>query len=144
MNLKTDVDNNTFTLTAKLLYDPYRKDFRKTDKTRTLIAQLPRDDLTALYRWFIKRRFYAPWDDMQAPMFGNHVTIVGGREKFSSDAWRKHEGRKVELVLRPEIYKTWKFWVMPVVNTDLIDGLRAELGLGKLKHPHLTVGRDYD
>lgn len=131
----------TFTLTAKLVYDPVRADFRKTHKAKTLIAQLPRDDLTAVYRWFLKKRY---WIDLQAPMYGNHVTIVSGNERVASDAWKRHAGERIELVLKPDLYKHWKFWVMPVVDTTRIAQLRAELGLGALKNPHLTVGREYE
>lgn len=129
--------------TGKLVYDPTRKDLRKTFKSRTLIVELPWDDLDLYYQWFLLKR-YGTWFQTQRPMWGKHVTIVRGDEKgYLSPNWGKHAGRKVDVYYSPEVSRKWKFWSLPVKGEGL-EELRVELGLVAKHDFHLTFARQYD
>jgi hypothetical protein len=129
-------------VTGIIRYAPNRgNDFRKSFKARPVIVQFPYDDLTAFYRWLVKRRYHL---DLQAPMFGNHVTIVRGDERPpKTKAWEKYEGHKLTVELSPRIYKAHHFWVLPVVS-DRCYEIRRELGLYNFHNLHLTIGREFE
>jgi len=131
---------------GKLIYDPYRKDLRKTHKARTLIAELPRDQLDLYYQWFLTKK-YGTWMTLQRPMYGLHVTIVKGDEKVPQDRlhlWKKYQGQPIELMYDPtKLQCNWKFWSLEVKSDKILE-IREELGLKGLYRPHITIGRAYD
>ena len=131
---------------AKLVYDPNRPDFKKAHKTRTLIAQLRRDDLDLYYQWFLKQKF-GQYLEIQRPMFGTHVTIVRGDESIGRDKmhlWKKYEGQILSFNYDPcSLERHWQFWSIRVESTDMCD-IRAELGLRHQPNFHITIGRQYD
>ena len=138
-------------LAGKLVYDPKRispstgKKMRKTHKERTLIVDLPFDDLAAYYRSMIAKRYHL---HLQPPLWGAHMTVVGGNEftKIKNpDAWHKYSHKKVQFKVVPhELYKAWQFWVLPVKDDGFFQMIRDELGLTKPLNFHITVARDYD
>lgn len=135
--------NNSYTLTGKLVYDPPRPDFKKVERLRTLIVDLPQDDLAAFYRWFV---LINCWEPLQAPMYGTHVTIVSGREQVPDlTAWRKHEGKVITFAVVPILYKRGPFWGV-YAKSKLFNKLRLELGLEAKPWSafHITIGREYD
>ena len=131
--------------TAKLIYDPIRKDLKKTHKSRCLIAELKTDDLFALYRSFIAKKYgekFCP----QAPVFKPHVTVIGPYEKIDLNKWKTkpHNGKIVKISYSVDVEKHWKFWVLPVQSEDLVN-IRKEFNLDKNSwNFHITVGRDLD
>jgi hypothetical protein len=132
--------------TGKLVYDPNRgEDFRKQHKTKTLIVELPRDQMDLYYQWFLTKQ-YGQWITMQRPMYGIHCTVVRGDEKIPQDRvhlWKKYHGQKIELMYDPEKLKShWKFWSIPVFSQRLNE-IRSELGLRPSEDFHITVGRMY-
>jgi hypothetical protein len=128
---------------GRLVYDPVRHGFKKTHKTRTLIVELPRDGLDLLYQWFIMKEF-GQCMSLQRPMYGTHVTIVGGNENVPKlDMWKKHEGKVIELEYSPAVRNHWAFWSLPVFGDHLQD-LRFELGMVAEKDFHITIGRQFD
>lgn len=113
---------------------------RKTHKQRTLILQLPRDGLTAFYRWMVAKYKHVV---LQAPMWGNHVTVVGGLEQVPNmHLWKAHEGQQLVFELSPNVIKHHDFWVMPA-RAVRFNELRRELGLPPWTEFHLTIGREY-
>ena len=141
---------NHILLNGKLVYDPKRvnpangKGMRKVHKARTLIVDLPRDDLTDYYRSMISKRYHV---FLQPPLWGAHMTVVGGTEfnKIKNHgAWRKYEGKRVQLKVAPhKVYKAWQFWVLPVIDDGSFASIRADLGLFKPINFHITIARDY-
>lgn len=135
-----------FKAQGKLVYDPVRPDFKKTHKTRTLIVELPRDQLDQYYQWFLEKKF-GQWMTLQRPMFGLHCTVVKGDERISQDRmkfWKKYQGHRVELMYDPtRIERHWQFWSLTVEAPQLID-IRRELGLRLDFRLHITFGRQYD
>lgn len=151
---------------GRLVYDPIRQDLKKTHKERTLVVELPWDDLDLYYQWFLRKQ-YGTWFDHELrkqrifnaqqtatheidenipcvtrPMWGKHVTIVRGDEKgFKSPLWGKHEGEMVDIFYTPELARTWKFWSLPVKGDGLFE-LRQELGLKAFHDFHITVARE--
>lgn len=151
---------------GRLVYDPIRKDLKKVYKQRTLIVELPWDDLDLYYQWFLRKKF-GTWFDHELrkqtllndnqtalktidentpsvtrPMWGKHVTIVRGDEKgFHSKNWGKHQGESIDIFYAPELERTWKFWSIPVKGDNLF-GLRRELGLNAFHDFHITVARE--
>ena len=151
---------------GRLVYDPVRRDLKKTHKERTLIVELPWDDLDLYYQWFLRKR-YGTWFDHELrkqrvyneqqtalreidenipcvtrPMWGKHVTIVRGDEKgFKSPLWGKHQGETVDIYYSPALTRTWKFWSLPVKGDGLFE-LRSELGLKAFHDFHITVARE--
>ena len=132
--------------TGKLAYDPTRQEFRKTHKTRTLILELPHDQMDLYYQWFLTKK-YGQWIAMQRPMWGLHVTVVRGDEHISKEKlglWKKYQGQSIEVMYDPERIKChWKFWSVPVKSPRL-EEIRAELGLKAFHDFHITVGRMYE
>lgn len=130
-----------YKLTGKLVYEPARQDLKKTFKAKTLIVDLPFDDLANFYLWQIKRKYLV---HLHPPMWGNHVTVVRGDEKIPHpEHWKKYEGEEVEFEVMPHLYKVWDFWALPVRSPRLY-GIRAELGLKVFHEMHITVGRETD
>ena len=133
-------------ITGKLIYDPHRTEFRKAHKQRTLIVQLPHDQLDLYYQWFLTKKF-GTWMTLQRPMFGLHVTVVKGDEHIHKDKlhlWKKYHGQTVELEYDPiAVERHWHFWSMSVRSQKLQD-IRYELGLRLDYRLHLTFGRQYD
>ena len=133
--------HNSYKLQGRLVYEPPRPDLKKTFKAKTLIVQLPFDDLANLYRWFVKQKYFV---SLNPPMWGNHVTVVRGDERVpNSLLWKKHAGEFVEFEVVPHLYKVWDFWALPVYSTRLSE-LRSELGLKVFHEMHLTIGRETD
>lgn len=125
--------------------DPSYTGFRKTHKARTLIVQLPWDDLSAYYRWFLTRN-YGTCLEMQPPMWGAHVTVVHGLEKIPKmELWKAHEGETVELEYCPELIKSkWRFWFIPA-RSARFSILRSELSLNPNSIDlHITIARQFD
>lgn len=159
---------------GRLVYEPNRGEFNKQHKVRTLIADLPRDDLDLYYQWMLrkergswfslaaemqevfntdstgepkstKRQITVTVPGVSRPMFGKHVTIVRGDERgFKSPEWRKHAGRVVPIEYSPELDFTYGFWSLPVKPTDELRALRAELGLTPNHNFHITIARQQD
>ncbi len=130
-------------LSGILKYDPVRKGFKKSNKCRTLIIDLARDDIDLYYQWFLLKQ-YGTWLSLQRPMFGNHITIVKGDETgFKSQNWGLHEGKRVTFLLSPVISKTHTFWSLPVIFPEG-NSIRNDLQLNKKMNFHLTIGRQYD
>lgn len=129
--------------TGRLIYDPARPNFNKEYKLRTLIVQLPRDDLDLYYQWFIERH-HGQWLKLQRPMYGVHVTVVSGKERVPNmKAWKKHAGREISFEYDPVVRRHWQFWSLPAYSEQLQE-LRVELGL-KTEHDfHITIGRQFD
>jgi hypothetical protein len=130
-----------FKLKGKLVYEPVRTELRKTFKAKTLIVDLPFDDLALYYCSVIKQKYGV---HLHPPMWGNHVTVVRGDEKPpKSQVWKKHEGETVEFEVSPHLYRNWNFWCLPVRSQQLHD-IRKELGLAAFHEMHVTVGREVD
>jgi hypothetical protein len=157
--------------TGKLVYEPPRRNFNKTYKQKTLVAELPRDDLDLYYQWFLRKErgsWFSLATEMQEisdrnrenelqrtsrkigsnipgitrPMWGKHVTVVRGDELgHESAAWKKHAGRKVDIMYLPEAKFTHGFWSLPVMKTDELRELRTELGLTREYNFHITIAR---
>lgn len=125
-----------------LIYDPYRPNFKKMHKTKTLILKLKNDNLTEYYKWHLQKK-YGTWFDLQKPMWGYHVTIVSGNEKIVEETnWKKYQNKKLSIKYSINLEKHWKFWVLPVYS-DNFKKIRAELGLNPDYKFHLTIGREY-
>lgn len=135
-----------FTVNGKLVYDPIRHDFKKTHKSRTLILELPKDDLDLYYQWFLERK-YGQWLKIQRPMYGLHCTIIKGDEFISNEKihiWNKHQGMQIQIELDESSLKShWKFWSLEVKSPELED-LRKEFGLNIYHNFHVTIGRQYE
>lgn len=132
-----------FTLTGILKYDPFRPGFKKTHKSRTLIVDFARDDFDLYYQWFLKKKF-GDWMEIQRPMFGKHVTVVRGDEPgYKSREWGKYEGEKIKVHVSPCLNKNYAFWALPVESDDLL-AIRRELGLKNFHNFHMTIGREYE
>lgn len=158
---------------GRIVYDPKRENFNKTHKMRTMIIDLPKDDLDRLYMWFVARhvKSYAnlphttdtvarekdenetwmrPYHrpgasfELLRPMYGKHITIVGGNEHVKNmHLWKKHEGEIVEFEYAPVPRQHWQFWSLPVYG-DHLQEFRRELGLKDEKDFHITIGRLHD
>lgn len=153
-------------ITGKIMYDPTRYNLKKTHKERTMIVQLPKDELDLYYQWFLRKE-YGTWFDHELrtnsvlneqqtafvqkdeniprvtrPMWGTHVTIVRGDEPgYKSKNWGLHEGEKIEIMYVPDLQRTWKFWSMPVKGDNLFE-FRRELNLKAFHDFHITVARE--
>lgn len=129
---------------GRLAYDPARHEFKKMYKTRTLIAEMARDELDLYYQWFLKKK-YGDWLRLQRPMWGRHVTVVRGNEQVPClDLWKKHAGEIVEFEYSPMLEHKFGFWSLSV-RGDELQALRVELGLMKIYHNfHVTIGRQVD
>lgn len=131
---------------GKLVYDPTRQDFKKTHKSRTLILELPRDQLDLYYRWFLKKQF-GSWFELQRPMWGLHVTVVRGDEFIPKDKlnlWKRNAGEVVEISYSvSQVERHWAFWSLTVESPRLVE-IRKELGLTPIHRFHITIGRQYD
>jgi hypothetical protein len=151
---------------GRLVYDPVRRDMKKTHKERTLVIVLPWDDLDLYYQWFLRKK-YGTWFDhvlqtetmfneaqtalktigtnvpcVTRPMWGKHVTVVRGDEQgFRSPNWVKYEGQEVDVFYLPELECSWKFWSIPVKGDGLFE-IRKELGLKAFHDFHITVARE--
>lgn len=127
---------------GKLKYDPVRgEDFRKKHKSRTLIVELPRDQMDLYYIWFLQKKF-GTFLHLDRPMFGLHVTVVSGKERVPRpEFWKKYEGEKIEIEYGVELRKNWQFWTLPVKANLKLTAVRAELGLPAGYHFHITVAR---
>lgn len=155
------------TTQGRLLYDPVRRDLKKVHKERTLIVQLPRDDLDLYYQWFIRQRT-GTWFNHEAkqqlifnetqtalvtrdvgharvhrPLWGTHVTVVRGDELgYKSANWQKYHGQLITIQYSPDMNKIWKFWSLPVKPSNLLLDLRAELGIKAHHDFHITIARE--
>lgn len=138
-----------YTLQGKIIVDPIRETFdgrgmRKKHKESTMILQLGFGEFARLYRTFIEKRYGI---FLQAPMFRDHVTIVGGNEvrKIKNrDAWKTFHGQTLTFEVDPsQIYKAWQFWVVPAA-CPAFQKIRRSLGLMTDPNFHITVGRDYE
>ena len=151
---------------GRLIYDPVRRDLKKTHKERTLIIELPRDDLDLYYQWFLRKQL-GSWFDHELrvqevfnqqqsalvkigeniplvtrPMWGKHVTVVRGDETgHKSPNWGKYQGQEVDVYYGVDLKKTWKFWSIPVKGDGLFE-IRRELGLKAFHDFHITVARE--
>lgn len=151
---------------GRLVYDPVRKDLKKVFKQRTLVIDLPWDDLDLYYQWFLRKQ-HGTWFDHQVrkqtmfndlqsslkvidenvpgvtrPMWGKHVTVVRGDEQgFRSPNWGKYEGEMIDVFYLPELECSWKFWSIPVKGDGLFE-IRKELGLKAFNDFHITVARE--
>jgi hypothetical protein len=139
------------TLHGRIISEPKRVNpatggrIRKVHKERSVIIDLPRDDLAAYYRTLIQRRYGI---HLQAPIFGAHVTLVCGTE-FNQIKDHEHlrmlHNMQVTLKVRPQdVYKAWQFWVLPVEDNGRLAEIRRSLGLLKPYRFHITVARDYE
>lgn len=131
---------------GKLIYDPIRPGFRKEHKQRTLIVELPKDQMDLYYQWFITNK-YGHNMDMQRPMYGLHCTVVKGNEFIAPDKlalWKKYSSQLIEIDYNPEkIERHWQFWSITVDSPKLVE-IRRELGLRTDYRLHITIGRHYD
>lgn len=130
---------------GKLVYDPKRdENFKKTNKTRTLIINLARDtEIHHFYQWLIRKQ-YGDWLHLQDPMFGLHVTVVRGNEGVPDmSKWKKHQGEFFEFEYNTQLKCNWGFWNLPVNPSEKLVNLRTELGIEREHNFHLTVGRMY-
>lgn len=157
---------NWLKTSGKLVYEPSRPGFKKSHKERTLIIELPRDDLDLYYQWFLRKQLGSWFDSYQRrqrvfndsqtalteiaenlplvtrPMWGMHVTVVRGDEPgWRSQAWKLHAGERIDVFYKPELERTWGFWSMPVKGDGLFE-LRRELGLKAYHDFHITVARE--
>jgi hypothetical protein len=151
---------------GRLVYDPIRRNFNKTWKERTLLVELPWDDLDLYYQWFLRKKFGTWFDHRQRkqfvfnkeqtalydiyenvpciyrPMWGRHVTIVRGDEQgYCSSNWGKHQGKIIDIFYATELECSWKFWILPVKGDNLFE-FRTELGLPAFHNFHITVARE--
>ena len=132
-------------LIGTLSYDPKRDkvEFKKTHKMRTLIVNVRPGNLAQYYEKLIQDEF-GPWAILRAPMFGYHVTVISGNEHVPNmNAWKKYEGKKIEVEYEIEtLRKDRSFWNFRVSGTDQLREIRRELGLKPDYHFHLTIGRE--
>ena len=130
-------------LSGILRYEPYRgPEFKKQYKTRTLIIDIGNrgNELDLYYQWFLKKKF-GSFLEMQRPLFGTHVTVVGGTEYIPNlSAWKKYEREQVEFEYSPELNLTYQFWSLPV-RCHRARQIRDELGLKQKINLHITIGR---
>lgn len=151
---------------GRIVYDPVRRDLKKTHKERTMIVELPWDDLDLYYQWFLRKQF-GTWFDhelrsqtvfnasqtsthkidenvprINRPMWGKHVTIVRGDEPgWKSKNWGNHAGEMIDIWFTPQVDSTWKFWHLPVRGDNLFE-FRRELGLKAFHNFHITIARE--
>ena len=96
------------------------------------------------YQYLIKR---GTGKLIQGNAWKPHITIFDGKIKLPSKTnalWKKYHGKSITIKYSVEIEKHWKFWVLPVVDSDFLQEIRDELGL-IAKHPfHITIGRDFE
>ena len=132
-------------LIGTLCYDPKRDkvEFKKTHKMRTLIVNVRHGNLAQYYEKLIQDEL-GPWAILRAPMFGYHVTVISGNEHVPNmNAWKKYEGKKIEVEYEIEtLRKDRSFWNFRVSGTDQLRESRRELGLKPDYHFHLTIGRE--
>lgn len=134
---------------GSVVYDPnrdkYGKKFKKEHKTKTCILQMDNDSLSGIYRWFLEKNLGI---HTQPPMFGNHITIVGGNESIrvteQYSKLMKHQSLTFRLATQ-RIYKAHQFWVIPVIDYtgQLVELRKQLLGYEKPINFHLTIGREY-
>lgn len=136
---------------GRVVYDPPRLknqsvEFKKQHKTKTCILQMPYDNISQFYQWFLLKQYGL---HVQNPLFQNHVTIVGGNESRIVTPEYGKLLKNQELTFRlatQKIHKVHQFWVIPVIDfTGQLMDLRTKL-LGKEKpiNFHLTIGREYE
>lgn len=131
---------------GKLIYEPFRRDFKKTHKVRTLILDLKRDDLDLYYQWFLRKQ-YGEYLYMNRPMYGLHVTVVAGNEHIDKSKlkfWKTHQNEVFDIEYDPStLTSNWAFWNIKVKSDDLM-AIRKELGLSSNFDFHITIGRQHD
>ena len=67
---------------GQLVYDPIRRDLKKVYKQRTLIVELPWDDIDLYYQWFLRKKL-GTWFDHET-----HSQEVFARDqKTSIEVW---------------------------------------------------------
>ena len=133
---------------GRILYEPVRDDLRKESRATPwwVIAQLTGrnlEDFSAYYRWILRMRGIGM---IQQPAWKPHVTILDGTVPVKNEylhAWKKYDGQIVDFVYGVDMYKTWKFWVLPV-KCEFFDTIRKELGFFKPYPYHITIGREYE
>lgn len=134
--------------TGKLSYVDERaltdgKAFKKTWKSRTLIANLPRHcHLDQYYIWLLTRRF-GPWAELTRPLFGLHVTIIRGDERFDQryeELWGRWAGTKIDIEYNPIPQLNWRFWSLEARSNEFGE-LRERFGLNPVINFHITVAR---
>lgn len=131
---------------------PRPEDFRKVHKLNTVVLELKCRD-TAPYFIDLLQREHGPWLRLAPPMFGLHVTLVKGTEKFDLQRAKQLEGR--ELALEADISTLerteWSgdrpgFWCINV-NRKPVDQLRKQLAVKTDAYgliPHVTVAREQE
>ena len=131
------------TNTGKLIYDQFRKDLKKTHKSRYLIVQPKYDDLDKLYQWYIEKQF-GQCMKLQSPVWKCHITVVDPREKLKyPEKWNAHKDEFIKFEYSPDVERTWKFWSLPVKSKQL-ENIREELGLNPKFNFHITIGREHE
>lgn len=130
--------------TGKLLYNPTRKDLKKSEESNIIILDLPKDNLADYYQWFIKK-YYGEYLTLQSPMFGTHITVVRPQEvDIHSQYWLKYKNKDININYFPErLERHWEFWSLTVISKELVD-IRKEFGLRTDFRLHITIGRQYD
>lgn len=128
---------------GKLLYDPVRKNLKRTDQSHTLILDLPSEDLAEYYQWFIKKQ-YGENLKVQSPMFGTHVTVIRPQEvNVEHPAWLKYQDQNLTVSYSPDMLERhWEFWSLTIFSTELVN-IRREFGLRTDFRLHMTVGRQF-
>lgn len=133
-----------FSLNGILQYNPERTGLKKTDQMNTLILDLPTEDLTDYYQWFIKKQ-YGEKFKLQSPMFGTHVTVIRPQEvNTQHPAWLKYQNQSIDVFYFPEhLERHWEFWSLTVFSKELLD-IRHEFNLRTDFRLHMTIGRQFD
>lgn len=112
-------------------------------------------DITEYYAWFIQKRYSIV---LNKPLRGAHISFIndsfrdlslnGKRSKAEVDrAWatvkEKWDGKKIPIMLDLNPKTDDKYWWLNIHKEyrDKLEGIRAELGLGKpFFGLHMTIG----
>lgn len=126
---------------GKLLYDPIRENLKRTDKSHTLILDLPSEDLAEYYQWFLFKK-YGTHFKLQSPMFGTHVTVIRPQEvDLKHFAWLKYQDKELTVKYSPAMLERhWEFWSLTIFSKELVE-IRREFGLRTDFRLHMTIGR---
>lgn len=81
---------------------------------------------------------------LEPPPFGCHVTLNNGLHFMDVNKHKEFlkelDGKPIQLIVDPKMYRHWEFFAMPVISTEL-NKIRKKLGLPFKDDFHVTVGR---
>ena len=149
-----------FSTSGRIVYDPPRGDM-KTRVQWWCVITLDRE-ITAYYRWFLRQHWWEVENrgmrrPYYQPAWDAHVSVVRGEKPKNPEAWKRWNGKEVELFYSNNIRQTGDttgfdrpdhFWFVET-KCPMVWKIREELGLpiadpkGKPFTLHLTIARAY-